>query len=144
SGRQDVLEFYDYKAFRYIEVLGNGFTLDPSSYSAIVRHYPMADDACEFRSSFERLDQIWQINRNGVKCGTQEQYLDCPTREKGQYLGDNTIIAHSHIYLTGDTRMARKALRDFALTADAVCPGLLAVAPGNYMQEIADYSLQWP
>ncbi|HET6738060.1 MAG TPA: alpha-L-rhamnosidase C-terminal domain-containing protein, partial [Kribbella sp.] len=40
-------------------------------------------------------------------------------------------------------RLFRKAISEFALTR-TVCPGLLAVAPGHRMQEIADFSLQWP
>ena len=37
----------------------------------------------------------------------------------------------------------RKALKDFALST-WICPGIMAVAPGGFMQEIADYSMQWP
>ncbi|WP_262495887.1 family 78 glycoside hydrolase catalytic domain [Paenibacillus sedimenti] len=144
SGGRDVLEFFDYKAFRYVEVIGGGLALEPQHFAAVVRHYPMDDDNCSFSTSHARLDSIWRICSNAVNYGTQEQFMECPTREKGQYLGDNTIIAHSHMYLSGDYRLTRKALRDFALSVKAVCPGLLAVAPGSFMQEIADFSLQWP
>ncbi|WP_240041445.1 alpha-L-rhamnosidase C-terminal domain-containing protein [Paenibacillus ginsengarvi] len=90
------------------------------------------------------LNAIWSICRNGIKFGSQETYVDCPSREKGQYLGDNTIITHAHAYLTGDLRLFRKSLHDFALLASRVCPGMMAVASGSYMQEIADFSFQWP
>lgn len=69
--------------------------------------------------------------------------MDCPSREKGQYLGDGTITAQAHLLLTGDKDMYRKMLLDFAASA-VICPGLMAVAPGNLMQEIADYSCQYP
>ena len=145
SGRQkDVLEFYDYKAFRYVEVIGQDNAIDRDSFAAIVRHYPMDEDACLFKSSHNLLNSIWEICTNAVKYGCQEGYLDCPSREKGQYLGDLTITGHSQIYLSGgDLRLYKKAVEDFALSA-TVCPGLLAVAPGSLMQEIADYSMQWP
>lgn len=147
SGDEDTLELFDYKAFRYVEVImpaGVAVAVDPESFGAIVRHYPLDEDACAFESSNELLNAIWAICKNGVKFGTQENYVDCPSREKGQYLGDNTVITHAHAYLTGDLRMYRKALEDFALLSAKVCPGFMAVAPGHYMQEIADFSLQWP
>ncbi|WP_409346282.1 family 78 glycoside hydrolase catalytic domain [Paenibacillus sp. MBLB4367] len=144
SGKEDELELYDYKAFRYAEVLApSGVTLYPDSFGAVVRHYPLDEDACSFESSDPMLNAIWSICRNGVKYGAQENYVDCPSREKGQYLGDNTVITHAHAYLSGDLRLFRKSLHDFALSA-ATCPGLMAVAPGHLMQEIADFSFQWP
>lgn len=144
SGSEDELEFYDYKAFRYVEVLAPyGVILDTDSFAAVVRHYPMDEKACVFETSDPMLNAIWSICRNGVKYGAQENYVDCPSREKGQYLGDNTVIAHAHIYLSGDLKLFRKSIHDFALSV-RTCPGLMAVAPGHFMQEIADYSFQWP
>jgi alpha-L-rhamnosidase len=145
SGEEDVLGLYDYKAFRYVEVLApTNAGIKPDSFAAIVRHYPLNEEACRFESSNTLLNSIWTICKNGIKYGTQESYVDCPSREKGQYLGDNTIITHSHAYVSGDLRMYRKALEDFALLSGRVCPGFMAVAPGHFMQEIADFSLQWP
>ncbi len=143
SGGPDALEFYDYKAFRYVEVIGREEAVVPDSFAAIVRHYPFDDESCQFRSDNQRLNQIFDICKNGVKYGSQEHFVDCPTREKGQYLGDNTIVGHSHMLLSGDLRLVKKAISQFALSS-SVCPGLMAVVPGNLMQEIADFSLQWP
>ena len=78
-----------------------------------------------------------------VKYGVQEVFPDCPTREKGQYLGDVAISARAQATLTGDTAMIKKAIRDFCATS-CICPGLMAVSTSSYMQEIADYSLQFP
>jgi alpha-L-rhamnosidase len=142
SGGDDEFETYDYKGFRYVEVRGPANGLKPQSFQAIVRHYPM-NNSCSFKSSDERMNRIFEICRNGVKYGSQENYVDCPTREKGQYLGDNTVIGHSHMLLSGDLRLYRKAIEQFARSS-VVCPGIMAVVPGHFMQEIADFSLQWP
>src|SRR5699024_4881244 len=91
----------------------------------------------------ELVDRIWEICKNAVKNCAQEAFLDCPHREKGQYLGDLAIIAHAHFYLTGDHFLFKKALTDFA-NSTKICKGMMAVAPGNFMQEIADYSLLFP
>ncbi|GAA3406135.1 family 78 glycoside hydrolase catalytic domain [Paenibacillus hodogayensis] len=143
SGGEDELEVYDYKGFRLAEVIGGVDAVQPESIAAIVRHYPFPEEACRFQSDDPLLQGIWDICRNAVKYGSQEHFVDCPTREKGQYLGDNSITAPAHALLTGDLRLYRKALEDFALSS-RICPGFMAVAPGHLMQEYADYSLQWP
>jgi hypothetical protein len=143
SGREDVLEYYDYKAFRYVEVVGPVNSFDPDSFSAIVRHYPFVEDRCIFHSSNPLLNAIWGICKNSIKYGAQEVFVDCPTREKGQYLGDATVTTHAHLYLAGDLSLFKKTLQNFAASS-FICPGLMAVAPGSFMQEIADFSLQWP
>lgn len=135
------LEPYDYKGFRYAELaVSPGVRV--TRVEAEVRHYPMDEIRCTLSTDNPALDGIFRICKNGVKYGTQEAYLDCPTREKGQYLGDALITAHAHVWLTGDVRMLRKCIAQFAHTA-GICPGLMAVAPGDYMQEVADFSLLW-
>lgn len=143
SGELDEMEGFDYKGFRYVEIAGGRGVVNEEDIAAVVRHYPYPEKASRLRSDDPLLQGIWDICRNGVKYGSQEHYVDCPTREKGQYLGDNTIIAPAHVLLTGDLRLYRKALEDFARST-FMCPGMMAVAPGHFMQEFADYSLQWP
>ena len=143
SGNKDLLEQYDYKAFRYVEISAPEDTMDPATFCAVVRHYPLDDKKCKFHTSNQLLNDIWNMCKNGVKYCSQETFVDCPSREKGQYLGDCTVTTHAHLYLSGDLRLLKKSLKDFALSAH-ICPGIMAVAPGSFMQEIADFSLQWP
>lgn len=144
SGREkDEIDFFDYMAFRYIEIDDPENKVDPMSICVTARHYPMKKNVGTFVSASALADGIFEICRRGVMLGAQEAFLDCPSREKGQYLGDGTITAHTHLLLTGDARMYKKMLLDFAASA-VICPGLMAVAPGNEMQEIADYSCQYP
>ena len=133
---------FDYKAFRYAEVLFDG-AVTVSGLGAWVRHYPMDDAACTLDCEEGELGKIFAICKHAVRCGTQEGYLDCPTREKGQYLGDAVVTARSQVWLTGSTGMLRKCIRDF-MQSQRTAPGLLAVAPGSLMQEIADFSLLFP
>ncbi len=141
---EGVSEFreFDYKAFRYLTLIpsGNAKILD---VTATVRHFPMNDLACTLESDNEKLASIWELCKNGVRCGSQEIYVDCPQREKGQYAGDMTVTSLSQIYLSGDLRLFRKAL-DNQLQSAFICPGIMAVTPSAAMQEIADYSLQLP
>ena len=141
SGGQDTLDHFDYKAFRYAEVLlpEGAFLTDAAM---IVRHYPCTERAA-YPDYGEDLARVLRLCADTVKYGTQEIYPDCPTREKGQYLGDVAVAARAQATLTGNTDMIKKAVRDFCATS-FVCPGLLAVSSGSYMQEIADYSQQFP
>ena len=133
---------YDYKAFRYVQL---EFEPDVTVIEchARVRHYPMDDNACCLKCKTDQLDEIFEICKNAVRCGTQEGFLDCPSREKGQYLGDSSLTARSHVRLTGKTDMLRKCIGDFIASA-GISKGLMAVAPGSFMQEIADFSLLFP
>jgi hypothetical protein len=140
SGNPDLIAFYDYRAFRYVEILDA--PAEPEVW-VDVRHHPFDPARVSFRSSDRSLEQIWDLCRNGVVMGSQGGFLDCPSREKGQYLGDAVISARSHLWLTGDPSLTQKTLWDFALSA-RIHPGLMAVAPGSFMQEIAEYSLQYP
>ncbi len=139
---ENVIEQYDYKAFRYAElVYGEG--IEAVSLCAVVRHWDFDDDACLLDSSDKVLSSVFDICKRGVKFGSQEVYVDCPGREKGQYAGDLTITSASQLWLTGDTRLFRKAVRNQA-ESTFIDEGLMAVTPGSLMQEIADYSLQFP
>ena len=139
SGREEVAEFFDYRGFRYLEV--HNAVVQPEVW-VDVRHYPFDDDASEFECSEPLLNDIWRMCKHGVKMGSQDIFVDCPTREKGQYTGDTYMTALSQLLLTGDPALTRKAIRDFQLTQrfDA---GLLALAPSSRLQQLAEWSMLW-
>lgn len=137
------LEQYDYKAFRYVCLIPSSNQIQIESVSATVRHAAFDNNACTLQTDDGVLQSVFEICKNGVKMGTQEIYVDCPTREKGQYAGDMTVTSGAQLWLTGDPFMLEKGIRDQAASA-TIDPGLMAVMCGSYMQEIADYSLQFP
>ncbi len=144
AGRRDEeIQLFDYKGFRYVEILGAGDALTVDDVWALRRHYPYDSASSSIKAQPAVLNDIWQICANGVRNGCQGIMVDCPTREKGQYLGDAVVTSAAQMVLLGDTRQVRKTILDFADSA-AICPGIMAVAPGNFMQEIADFSLLYP
>lgn len=144
SGREDeLLTFYDYKGFRYVAVLGWPEDLTIDRVWAHERHYPFPEDASSFTCSNPLLSDIWALCQNGVRVGTIDTYLDCPTREKGGFMGDGFVTGISHLILTGDSRVLRKFLNDVASTR-RYCPGLHSTAPNYVNGELAEYSLLWP
>lgn len=144
SGKKcDTLRQYDYKAFRYAEIiLPDGASADENSVVFTVRHYPFKEIK-HYSGDNPKLEKIYKLCSDTLKYGVQECYMDCPTREKGQYLGDVTISGIAHLELTGNADMIKKALDNFTQSS-FICKGLMTVAPSSYMQEIADYSLQFP
>jgi alpha-L-rhamnosidase len=142
------LEPFDYKGFRYVEVLGATAPLSAANAWVDARHYPMPDAACfHFSDPADKdhplVDRIWNLCAEALTWCAQEGSVDCPNREKGQYLGDMPHFMQTQALYSGDTRLMRKALGQFAATA-RVTPGLLSIAPGNFNQELADFSLLFP
>lgn len=137
------IQLSDYKGFRYLEILNADEDLQRNDVWVLRRHYPFAWTPESFAADPPLLNDIWRICAAGVRNGCQGVMVDCPTREKGQYLGDAVVTSAAQMVLLGDTRQTRKTLLDFAHSS-RICPGLMAVAPGHHMQEIADFSLVYP
>jgi len=135
-------EFFDYTAFRYFEISAPT-TSKIENVKVKARNYPFDEKSTYFNSSENNLDQIWDICKNGVRTGTQEGYLDCPTREKGLYLGDMTITAQSHFYLTGDLSIYKRALRGFAQST-YFYKGINTTCLNHFIHPLVDYSFQFP
>lgn len=141
SGNLDILNQYDFKAFRYAElVLPQGVKVN--NVKMVIRHYPFAQ-TFKYETDNNDLKKIIELCTNTIKFGVQEAYYDCPTREKGQYLGDLAVSGRAHAILTGDTTLLKKSLTDFCQST-FVCKGMLAVTYSTLNQEIADYSLLFP
>ena len=133
---ENIIEQFDYKALRYLEIIADdGVEIDAE---ILIRHYPFDD--FDFKTKNDKLNSVLNLCKNTVLLGAQEVFVDCPTREKGQYLGDVFISGFAHYYLTKDCRLLKKAIEDFANSIE-YCKRFLSVAPCSYQQEIADYSL---
>lgn len=141
SGEWDLFDGYDYKGFRYLEVVSEQ-PFQIRDFQVNVQHM-LFRQRIDLKTEDPRLRDIWRLCVNTIRYSTQEAFLDCPTREKGQYLGDFTVSGLAYLYLTGDASMYRQTLYDFAATGE-ICPGLMADACCSFMQEIGDFSLMYP
>ena len=141
SGGQDRMDHYDYKGFRYAE-LHFPETVTVTDVKMRVRHYPFTQKYF-YKTEDPMLKQVLDLCVNTIRLGCMEYFVDCPTREKGVYLGDMVISGRAHAILTGDTGYLKNALETFKVTA-SICPGLITTAACSVMQEIADYSLELP
>lgn len=141
SGNRDKLDWFDYKSFRYAElVLPEGCRVTKISLTA--RHYPFALKA-KMNPSFEQNDdlkRIWELCVHSQKYGVQEVIQDCMDREKGFYVGDGCYTALTHMVLTGDDSIVRKLIDD-AFASTFITPGMVTCLDCAFMQEIAEYPL---
>lgn len=97
------------------------------------------------------LDAVFTLLRDSALYGAQEQFVDTPTREKGQFLGDAVNISYATMALFGERNLTAQALREFAASAtrywsDGDDHGRYnAVYPnGDGKRDIPDFSLMMP
>lgn len=141
SGSEDVLDWFDYKSFRYAELtLPEGVEILEVYF--VARHYPFALRAklADGFSDDERLVRIWKLCTHTLEYGVQETIMDCMDREKGFYVGDGCYTALTQMLLTGDDTIVRKIIDD-AFSTSFVTDTLLTTLDCSLMQEIAEYPL---
>lgn len=147
SGGDDVLREFDYKSFRYVEVLGtenaklHGAALEArhSPFELRVGINPAFSHVANPREA-ELLQKIWDICVRSQKYGVQEVIQDCMDREKGFYLGDGCYSVLTNYVLTGNDAMTRKLIDD-AFESAFITEGLVTCEDCGFMQEIAEYPL---
>ena len=141
SGREDTLDWFDYKSFRYAElVLPDGCTVEEAEL--VARHYPFSLKAHLLPSyaGEEPLRRIWELCVRSQQYGVQEVIQDCMEREKGFYVGDGCYTALANMLLTGDDSIVRKLIDD-AFASTFIDPGMVTCLDCSMMQEIAEYPL---
>ncbi|SEI40177.1 alpha-L-rhamnosidase [Arthrobacter sp. yr096] len=135
--------------FRYLEFPGMDLA-DLGEVGATVIHADHPEEG-SFRSSDHTLNRVFTLLRDSALLGVQEQFVDTPTREKGQFLGDAVNISYATMALFGERHFTAKALREFAGSArrywdspqergryNAVYPN------GDGKRDIPDFSLMMP
>lgn len=135
--------------FRYLEIPGVELA-DLGTVGATVIHAEHPEEG-SFHSSDHTLNRVFTLLRDSALLGVQEQFVDTPTREKGQFLGDAANISYATMALFGERQFTAKALREFAGSArrywdspqergryNAVYPN------GDGKRDIPDFSLMVP
>jgi len=117
KGRQRI-EHYDYRAFRYGEIVGAPCVLGTDSIVAVVRHYPFDETASDFSCSDDELNSLWALAKYSTLMGTQEVYLDCPTREKAQYTLDTYLEMSAAPYQCAEWNLGCRAVEMFLLSSE--------------------------
>lgn len=93
--------------FRYVEVSNCPVELDPSMIRRAMVLYPFDDDASAFRSSDERLNQIWDLCKYSIKATTAFGIYVDGDRERIPYEADAYINQLSHYCVDREYALAR-------------------------------------
>ncbi|MFK0008582.1 family 78 glycoside hydrolase catalytic domain [Paenarthrobacter sp. NPDC090520] len=135
--------------FRYLEFPGLSVA-ELGDVAAVVVHAEHPDEAT-FSSSDPVLDHVFALLKDSALYGVQEQFVDTPTREKGQFLADAANISYATMALFGERHFTAKALREFAASAGRYWASpeergrYNAVYPnGDGKRDIPDFSLMMP
>ncbi|RPJ85124.1 MAG: alpha-L-rhamnosidase, partial [Acidobacteria bacterium] len=105
---------YWYLGFRYLEIEDAPPAFDTSSIRMIVRHHRVDREASSFECSNSTLNQIWDLLKRSLMLGSQEQFVDTPTREQGQFTYDAYQISVGSMKCFGERLLSRQGLREFA------------------------------
>ncbi len=95
-----------------------------------------------FKSGDPLLDRIWSTGVETMRACTEDAFVDCPTRERGQWTGDVASVAMDIAAAAyGDLSLSRRALVQAAQAARS--DGLVAgVGPGD-PGYLSTYAAQW-
>ncbi len=112
SGAQ-TFEPYWYLGFRYLQIDEPGETIEASQVALSVRHATMPDlTPATFASSDPMLDAVWELCAHSGLYTSQEQFIDTPTREKGQFLWDAANESQTVMRTYGEQNLSWQGLRD--------------------------------
>nr|BFE28380.1 hypothetical protein GCM10010200_006310 [Actinomadura rugatobispora] len=138
---------FTYEGFRYFEIAPGGGA-EPGDISAVVQHTDVdLSRTARLRTSDRGVDATYDLMRRSALYGSQTQFLDTPTREKGQFLGDSADVSLATMAAYGERRLSRQAIREFIASQARYWPDgrLNAVYPnGDGKRDIPDYTEMFP
>jgi len=143
DGNTAVFEPLVYLGMRYFQVNNSPIALTTDNCKFISRHYELDPNRSDFQSSNYILKQVWDLMKHSLLLGSQESFVDTPTREKGGFLGDGWSIGAAAMTTMGDRTMNRRILLEFLDSQDQYWPDgrLNAVYPnGDGKRDIPDYT----
>jgi hypothetical protein len=132
-----------YRTYRFVELVIQ--TADEpliiNNLYGIFSAYPFVQNAT-FQTKDAMLDNIWDVGWRTARLCATETYSDCPYYEQLQYVGDTRLQALISLYVSGDDRLMRNALKQFD---DSRIPEGITMSryPTYFPQMHPTYSLIW-
>jgi alpha-L-rhamnosidase len=138
---------FTYMGFRYFEIPA-GTGVEAEDISAVVQHTDVElSRTANVRTSNTGVDAAYDLMRRSALYGSQTQFLDTPTREKGQFLGDAVDVSLATMAAFGERRLTRQAIGEFIASQARYWPDgrLNSVYPnGDGGRDIPDYTQMFP
>lgn len=112
SGAQ-TFEGFTFCGFRYLQLDNPAQELHAGQLTALARHAAMPDvPMATFSSGDRTLDAVWKLNARSCLYCSQEQFVDTPTREKGQFVWDASNESEAVMRAYGEQNLTWQGLRD--------------------------------
>ena len=101
-----------WRTFRYlqVEIQTNDEPLTIEEIAPEFTAYPFTENGT-FDASDKSLGKIWEVGWRTARLCAHETYMDCPYYEQLQYGGDTRIQCLVSLYVSGDDRLMRNAIR---------------------------------
>jgi alpha-L-rhamnosidase len=114
AGAQTFLPYW-YLGFRYLQIDQPGEPIAAGQVTLLARHATMPSaPAATFSSSNSELESVWALCARSALYCSQEQFIDTPTREKGQFLWDAANESEVVMRTYGEQNLSWQGLRDQA------------------------------
>lgn len=107
--------------------------------------YPVLDRG-RFACSDDLLNRIWQTGADTLRLCMHDAYVDCPTREQRQWVGDAYVEMLVNYAAFGDARLAARLLRQTAETQQPdglTMPSVASDFTAGDSFNIPDFCLYW-
>jgi alpha-L-rhamnosidase len=148
-GGRETFEPFGYLGFRYVQVDVPAGQAAPEAVAMVVRSNRVDPwRAAQFASNDDTLNAVWELAVHSARFGSQEHFVDTPTREQGQFTYDAYQISRAAMRAFGERDLTQRALREFAQSQvkfHADTGKVNAVYPnGDGKRDIPDWTQSWP
>ncbi|MCD9024791.1 alpha-L-rhamnosidase C-terminal domain-containing protein [Cohnella silvisoli] len=144
GGREETYETFLFRTFRFVRIeieasLGEPLVIHHANYRET--GYPL-DVRASFACSDASLNPLWDISVRTLQRCMHDNYFDCPYYEQLQYSMDTRLQILFTYAISGDDRLARKAIYDFH--SSLMPSGMLQCRyPSVIQQVIPGFALYW-
>lgn len=140
-------EQFEPAGFRYLQVTFRQCVRPLRVHAVTVNHtgYPVAARG-RFACSDELLTRIWQVGADTLRLCMHDAYVDCPTREQRQWVGDAYVQMLVNYAAFGNAQLAARLLRQTAETQQPnglTMPSVASDFAAGDAFTIPDFCLYW-
>ena len=143
NGEPVIYEPFWVRCFRFVRIRIAAGCEDVRMKTPAFRRtgYPLKIES-SIRSSVPWVERLWKLCVNTLQNCMMETYMDCPYYEQLQFAMDTRLEALFTYTVTGDTRLAKKALIDFhyGMQPEGLTAGKY---PSAYLQILSSFSLHY-
>jgi alpha-L-rhamnosidase len=141
-------EALTYLGFRYLQIDQAGEAMARHQIAAVTTHTAMPDVAmATFSTPNRMLNAVWKLTARSCLYCCHEQFVDTPTREKGQFVWDAANESEAVMRAYGEQNLTWQALRDVARGQARYHPDgrINAVYPnGDGARDIPTFTARYP